>query len=136
MNIIQRIGDQLASIVPGVPIYRENQKGGFKEPSFFVSSINTDVKPELFERQKRTYSYQAVYFPKLKQTKSDMEAMQETLLDHFTVLNEFAYIRNRTFNEVDNTLTMTFNVVLWAKPVEVGPKLKTMEYHGVIAYDK
>lgn len=130
MNIIQRIGDQLTSIVPRVPIYRENQKGGFKEPSFFVSAINTGVKPELFARQKRTHSYQVVYFPKLDKPKADIESMQETLLDNFTVLDGFAHLRNRNFDEVDSTLVVTFDVVLWAAPVDDGTKLQTMKQQG------
>lgn len=127
MNIIERIGNQLAKDVPGVTINRENQTGGFKQPSFFIESINTGVKPELFSRQKRTYSYQIVYFPKLDKPKADIEAMQEKLLDNFTVLDGFAYLRNRSFEEVDLTLTMTFDIILWAQPVDSTTKLKSME---------
>ena len=63
MDIIGRIGQQLKKLFPDTVIYRKNQKGGFQEPSFFVSKITTTRVPELFGRQKRTYQYQLVYFP-------------------------------------------------------------------------
>ncbi|WP_460730492.1 phage tail terminator family protein, partial [Nocardia heshunensis] len=134
MNIIERIGQLLASISPGLPVYRENQKGGFKEPSFYVSAIGSRGQPELFGRQKRTHGYQVVYFPDPNKPNQDMERMEQILLDKFLVLPEFAYIRDRNFSRVDGTLTVDFNIIFWAQPVEGGLKLKTMEYHGVIAY--
>lgn len=136
MNIIERIGQLLGTIAPELPVYRENQKGGFKEPSFYVSAIGTRSNPELFDRQRRTHGYQVVYFPDPNKPNQDMEAMEQLLLDRFLTLPEFAHIRNRNFNRVDGTLTVDFNVVLWAKPVEDDTKLQSMEYHGGIVYDK
>lgn len=122
MNIIDQIGAVLQSLFPDLPIYKEDQKGGFKEPSFFVSSISTGTKPELFDRQKRTYSYQLVYFPTLDKPKADMERMQDFLLDNFTMLPQFATIRNREFQVVDGALTATFDVVIRAYPKNDTPK--------------
>lgn len=136
MNIIERIGQLLAVIAPGLPIYRENQKGGFKEPSFYVSAIGTRSKPELFARQKRTHGYQVVYFPNPDKPNHDMEAIEQLLLSHFLTLPEFAHIRDRDFERVDGTLTVAFNIVLWAQPVEDDTKLQSMEYYGGIVYDK
>ena len=48
MTIIERIGQLLATISPGLPVYRENQSGGFKEPSFYVSAISGRSDPGLF----------------------------------------------------------------------------------------
>lgn len=126
MNIIDRIGQLLASISPGLPVYREKQKGGFKEPSFYVSAIGSRSQPELFGRQKRTHGYQVVYFPDPKKPNADMERMEQLLLDRFLILPEFAYIRERNFNRVDGTLTVDFNVVLWAHPVDDGTKFRKM----------
>ena len=126
MNIIDRIGGLLKSIAPELTVYRENQREGFKEPSFFVSSINTTVKPELFGRQQRTHSYQIVYFPTLQAPKTDMERMQDLLLDNFLALPEFATIRNRSFEVVDGALTMTFEVWIWATPVDNTPKQQAL----------
>lgn len=128
MNIIDQIGAVLASICPDVPIYKEDQKGGFKEPSFFVSSIGTGTLPELFDRQKRTYSYQLVYFPDPDDhPKAKMEQMQDSLLDNLTVLPQFATIRNREFQVVDGALTMTFDVVIRAYPKDDTPKQQTID---------
>lgn len=127
MNIIERIGQLLGAIAPGVPVYRENQKGGFKEPSFYVSAIGSRGQPELFGRQKWTHGYQTVYFPNPKKPNADMERMEQLLLDRFLTLPEFAHIRDRNFGRVDGTLTMDFNVVLWTHPVEDGTKLQKMD---------
>lgn len=114
MNIIDRIGEVLQALFPDITVYREDVESGFIEPSFFVSSIGTRVKPELFTRQKRTYSYQLVYFPKTDMPKADMERMQDLLLGNFLVLPLFATIRNREFQVVDGALTLTFDVVIRA----------------------
>lgn len=127
MNIIERIGQLLETISPGVPIYRDPQKGGFKEPSFYVSAIGSRGQPELFGRQKQTHGYQVVYFPTTTKSNHDMAAMEQLLLDQFLTLPEFAHIRDRNFSRVDGTLTVDFNVVLWVHPVDNTTKLKSME---------
>lgn len=127
MNIIEKIGELLKSIAPELTVYRENQREGFKEPSFFVSQITTTVKPEMFDRQNRKYFYQVVYFPAVERPKTDMANMQDTLLDRFLVLPEFATIRNRSFEVVDGTLTMQFEVWLRAYPEDLTPKQGSLD---------
>ena len=122
MNILSRIAQLLAIIAPGLPIYKENQSGGFKEPSFFVSSIGDSVEPEFFARQKRTHSFQLVYFPNPDKPNSDMGDMKFRLMDQFLELKDFATIRNRDFKPVDGTLTLTFDVWVWAHPQDDTPK--------------
>lgn len=123
MDIVNRIADQLNSLFPNMPIYREQQSGGFKEPSFFIHRITSTVKPELFQRQNRSYHYQLVYFPQTDHPEADMEQMEENLLDRFLSLDEFATIRNREFEEVDGALTMTFMVNLRAYPEDLDTKM-------------
>lgn len=127
MTIIERIGQLLATISPGLPVYRENQSGGFKEPSFYVSAIGSRSDPELFGRQKRTHGYQVVYFPDPEKPNADMEKMEQVLLDRFLTLPGFAHIRDRNFGRVDGTLTLDFNIVLWAQPVDDTPKQQKMK---------
>lgn len=127
MDIIERIGQLLETISPGVPIYRENQKGGFKEPSFYISAIGSRGQPELFGRQKRTHGYQVVYFPTTTKPNHDVAAMEQLLLDQFLTLPEFAHIRDRNFSRVDGTLTVDFNVVLWANRIDSTPKQEKMK---------
>lgn len=127
MDIIERIGQLLGTVAPGVPVYRENQKGGFKEPSFYVSAIGSRSQPELFNRQKRTHGYQVVYFPTTIKPNHDMTAMEQLLLDQFLTLPEFAHIWDRNFSRVDGTLTVDFNVAIWAHPVDNGTKLRKMD---------
>ena len=127
MTIIERIGQLLVTIAPALPVYRENQSGGFKEPSFYVSVIGGRSEPELFGRQKRTHGYQVVYFPDSEKPNVDMEKMEQVLLDQFLTLPEFAHIRDRNFSRVDGTLTLDFNIVLWAQPVDDTPKQQKMK---------
>ena len=136
MAIIDRIGRQLKAIFPDAVVYRKNQKGGFKEPSFFVSKITTTRQPELFNRQKRTYHYQVVYFPDPTNAEPDMERMEEQLLDRFTQLDDFAPVRDMDFSVVDGALTMVFSVTIRAYPEDLTSKQRVLNYHGRIADGK
>jgi len=135
-SIVELIGDELNGLFPEVQINRENREGGFEEPSFFVEKVDTGVKPELFNVQNRKYSYQIVYFPEVKRPKEDMEIMEETLLDKFINLSDYATLRNREFNQSDdNTLQMTFEVWIRAYKPDDTPKQAQMKFYGGIAND-
>ena len=135
-SIVELIGNELHRLFPDVQINRENREGGFEEPSFFVEKVDTGVKPELFNVQNRKYSYQIVYFPEVKRPKEDMEIMEETLLDKFINLSDYATLRNREFNQSDdNTLQMTFEVWIRAYKPDDTPKQAQMKFYGGIAND-
>ena len=135
-SIVELIGKELSQLFPNIQINRENRKGGFEEPSFFVQKVDTGVKPELFNVQNRKYSYQVVYFPKVKRPKEDMEIVEETLLDKFINLSDYATLRNREFNQSDdNTLQMTFEVWIRAYKPDDTPKQEQMKFYGGIAND-
>ncbi|WP_334328440.1 phage tail terminator family protein [Companilactobacillus sp. HBUAS59699] len=137
VSIIDLIGNELSKLFPNIPIYRENQKGGFKEPSFFVEKIITNVNPELFDIQSRSYSYQLVYFPKLDEPKTDIEIVEEILLDNFTQLTDYAVIRNRDFKQSDdNTLLLTFNIQIRAHKIDVSAKQQNMKFKGKITDER
>ena len=131
-NIKDKIAEKLAIICPETPIYKNNQKMGFKEPSFFIVKIGTEVKPEWMNYQFRKYSYQLIYFPDPEDINSDIEAKESILLDTFTELNEFAKIRNREFKVSDDTLQVIFEIWLRAKPVDHTPKQAHMKFKGGI----
>ncbi|WP_055679869.1 phage tail terminator family protein [Secundilactobacillus kimchicus] len=99
----------------------------FKNRHFFVSSIGDQVQPELFSRQKRTHSYQVVYFPDPAKPNSDMNEMKFKLMDQFLELKDFATIRDRNFKPVDGALTVTFDVWVWAYPQDDTPKQQTLK---------
>lgn len=135
-SIVELIGNELHRLFPDVQINRENREGGFEEPSFFVEKVDTGVKPELFNVQNRKYSYQIVYFPEVKRPKEDMEIVEETLLDKFINLSDYATLRNREFNQSDdNTLQMTFEVWIRAYKPDDTPKQAQMKFYGGIAND-
>jgi len=133
-SIVELIGNRLAELFPSVQINRENRKGGFEEPSFFIEKVDTGVKPELFSIQNRKYAYQVVYFPEIERPKENMESVEEVLLDNFTSLKDYATIRNRDFKQSDdNTLQMTFEVWIRAYKVDNTPKQEYMKFKGEIA---
>lgn len=135
-SIVELIGKELSQLFPNVQINRENRKGGFEEPSFFVQKVDTGVKPELFNIQNRKYTYQVVYFPKVDRPNEDMESVEEILLDNFTSLKSYATLRNREFNQSDdNTLQMTFEVWIRAYKPDDTPKQAQMKFYGGIAND-
>ncbi|WP_416353925.1 DUF6838 family protein [Agrilactobacillus fermenti] len=122
------IANELQRLFPAAPIYRENQKGGFQEPSFFITKIMTGSKTELFGIQNRRYHYQLVYFPDPERPKADMEVVEELLLDNFTTLGDSATLRNRqTELSEDYTLQMTFEVWVRATPVDNTPKQRKVQ---------
>ncbi|HCD08231.1 MAG TPA: hypothetical protein DEQ50_08260 [Lactobacillus sp.] len=136
-SIVELIGKELSQLFPNIQINRENRKGGFEEPSFFVKKVDTGVKPELFNIQNRKYIYQVVYFPKVDRPNEDMESVEEILLDNFTSLKSYATIRNRDFKQSDdNTLQMTFEVWIRAHEVDNTPKQENMKFKGGIANGK
>ena len=135
-SIVELIGNELHRLFPDVQINRENREGGFEEPSFFVEKVGTGVKPELFNVQNRKYSYQVIYFPEVRRPKEDMEIVEETLLDKFINLSDYATLRNREFNQSDdNTLQMTFEVWIRAYKPDDTPKQAQMKFYGGIAND-
>lgn len=123
ISIVDLIATELKRIFPRITLYKENQRAGFKEPAFFVEKIMTQVTPELMDYQFRKYHYQLVYFPEPYKPRTDMERVEEILLDQFTKLDQYASIRNREFSQSsDNTLQMTFEVWIRAYPEDTAPK--------------
>ncbi|WP_052004899.1 phage tail terminator family protein [Agrilactobacillus composti] len=136
-SIIELIGNELARLFPQIPIYRESQKAGFKDPSFFLHKIMTQVTPNLLDYQFRRYSYQLVYLPNPAKPKTDIEHMEELLLNNFTALPGYATIRNREFEPNDeNVLLMTFQVWLRAQPIDNTPKQKSITVKEGVAHER
>lgn len=129
-EITEKIANELNRLVPNIPIYRENQRGGFKEPAFFVEKISTAITPNFFGIQVRDNHYQLVYFPDPDKPNENMDAMEEVLADNFVQLSEFAAIHDRNFDRSDGTLLMTFLVSVRAVPVDNVAKQQTLDYQG------
>lgn len=130
VDIVKMIADELVHLRPDLPVYRENQRGGFQEPSFFVNKITTQIKPNLFGIQARDNHYQVVYFPLATKPNTDMDAMEELLKNNFNRLNSFAYVRDLEFSHSDGALLMMFRVSYRAIPADEGVKQQTIDYQG------
>lgn len=130
MNIVERIGQELKRICPEIPVYREQQREGFIEPSFFVEPVNSTLNPELFNYQNRNYGFQVVYFPNPNKPAVDMETIKDILMNNFNTLSDWATLRNRSFNTVDNTLVVNFDVIIRAYPDVKEQKQQEMKYYG------
>lgn len=136
-DLTKRIADEISILVPGTPIYRENQRAGFEEPAFFVEKIMTQVTPELMNYQFRKYHYQLIYFPNPDKPRTDMERVEEILLDQFTSLDRYASIRNREFSQSsDNTLQMTFEVWIRAYPEDDAPKQGSIKIKNGVKHEQ
>ncbi|WP_251855329.1 phage tail terminator family protein [Enterococcus italicus] len=112
MDIIKGIGKQLAKIVSGAVIYRENQPQGFKEPSFYVYEISTLAKDEITNYEMRTHRFCVVYFPDSKKdVNKQIDAMRDTLLDNFLVIDDVNLkLYERKCEPIDGALNFTFKV--------------------------
>ncbi|CAM3206729.1 phage tail terminator family protein [Lactiplantibacillus plajomi] len=134
-DIIKSIAEELVGMGLNLPIYRENQRGGFKEPSFFISKITGHIQPNLFGIQWRDNHYEVVYFPNADGANADMDAMEDFLSDNFTQLQEFAKIRDLNFERSDSTLVATFKVKFRAVPVDQGTKQQSLDFEGGLKHD-
>ncbi|MFR4968022.1 phage tail terminator family protein [Lactobacillus kalixensis] len=130
MTIIERIADELARISPDTTIYTESQPNGFEEPCFFLGRAgNTNIKPEMFDHEVRNIPYQVVYFA---ETTDQLYEMESLLMDNFSVLTDFAYLRNREFNVDTNehTLTCEFDLILRMYKPDRSIKQRSLEINA------
>lgn len=132
MTISERIANELAKTFPDAIIYTESQAEGFEQPSFFISKILTDVQPEFFQVQNRKYHYQIVYFPNPDRVNTDLEQVEEQLLNDFLDLTDFATIRKREFqtDHTNNVLELNFEVWLRMRPVDDEIKQGAVKING------
>ena len=137
MTIVERIAKRISEIFPDVTIYSERQKSGFEVPSFYISKIMMITKNRFFDIQDRHLSYSITYFANPDQPNADMEEVEQKLLNNFTRLDDYATVRNRetTINQDDETLVMSFDLLLNMYKIENGGKLKRIEYSGGIQED-
>ena len=63
-----------------------------------------------------------------------MDEVEQKLLNNFTRLDDYATVRNRetTINQDDETLVMSFDLLLNMYKIENGGKLERIEYSGGI----
>lgn len=113
--MIERIANKLAAIFPDAVIYTENQTSGFQVPSFYISKIMVNSKPELFEIQNRKYFYQIVYFANPETPNADMDNVAELLLNNFCSLEDYATIRNREIHVDTDNETLTLSFEIWVR---------------------
>ena len=133
MTIIERIADELARISPNTTIYTENQPNGFDEPCFFIGRAgNTTLKPELFDYEVRKMPFQVVYFPPEENANEALDQMENILMDNFSVLPDFAYLRNREFNidMNEHTLTYEFDLVLRMYKPDLSLKQRSLDLNA------
>ncbi|MBV6739911.1 hypothetical protein KUE03_05045 [Lactobacillus gasseri CECT 5714] len=134
MTIVERIAKRISEIFPDVTIYSEKQKSGFQVPSFYISKIMTVTKSRFFDIQDRSLSYSITYFANPDRPNADMDEVEQKLLNNFTRLDDYATVRNRetTINQDDETLVMSFDLLLNMYKVESGGKLERIEFNGGI----
>lgn len=128
-EIMQKIADKLAEIMPTATIYTENQTSGFEVPSFYIQKVMTRSKPRTSNIQDRTVTYQVVYFANPDSANADLDKTESLLLDNFTRLGDYATVRNREFNTdtKEETLTMIFDLLLNMYKIEDIPKQRKVD---------
>ena len=105
--VVQTIHNQL----PDIPVYRENMKTAFSEPSFFVSRINAVQNGEPNGFDMRTYSFDVAYFPNPQRPNEDIDNMAEWLMANLKVIQpNYAHAINQEFNVTDGVLHYSFSV--------------------------
>ena len=108
-----------------IPIYRENQKGAFSEPSFFVQRVSLGVTPRLFNHQDRSYRFNVVYFPNPERPNEDMDLMAEWFASDFGKL-PFAHFTERELVRNENELHFSFTLSVAVGIEEAADYLKEL----------
>lgn len=121
------IVQQLDAAHKDIPVYREDMKGGFSEPSFFVQRISLNVDPRPFEQQDRLYRYQIVYFPNPNRPKESLDLMAEWFAENFQVLESVGSLTSRELQVLDEELHFTFVLKVIARADESADLLGSME---------
>lgn len=128
-DIIRGISKTLGTNFSGVKIYSEAIKQGFKEPCFFILTLEGSETPLLGNRAKRNYSFDVHYFP--VNSHSEMQDVAERL---YIVLRQFSLLNgdmmrsvNVKHEVVDGVLHFMFEV----KPIvyyrnETGDIMQTL----------
>lgn len=137
MDITLAVADQLALIVPGATIYRENQEQKFDEPSFYVYEIHANSKDQLMNSQMRSHLYCVMYFPNPDDEdvglKEQCEIMRSKLLDEFERLDSLAIkVSNKEAKIEEDTLNFTFKLRYRVRQQVDLPVLNTLEQEGIL----
>lgn len=127
------ISDTLDQHWPNIPVYLENQEGGFSEPSFYVHRIHVNHTKDFTSWQNRTYSYQVVYFPPELKPNEALDTMAEQLQSNLTEIPGYAKIINPNLTVEEDHLSMTFDINIRAYPEEKDPPFGGMKYQGGVA---
>jgi hypothetical protein len=128
--ITRKIADTLAAAFPEITIYTENITGGFVEPSFFVKQVKMILTPRLFDYQKQIYRYNITYFPKLVDSKEDMENMANELSEKIRMIDGVARLFDRDIEPLDNELHFSFALEVHVKPEEKEKIYQDLEVDG------
>ena len=94
----------------------------------------TVTKSRFFDIKDIRLSFWITYFAYPDSPNSDIEKVEQKLLNNFTRLDDYATVRNReaTINQDDETLVMSFDLRLEMYPVQDGGKLERIEFNGGI----
>lgn len=112
-----------------IPIYREQKKGGFQEPSFFVQRVSLGVTPRIFEQQARDYRFTIVYFPAPDRRNEDMDKMAEWFASEFTRL-PFGHFKDREIVPNEEELHYSFTLSVTVARVQDDTMMNELDVQG------
>ncbi|MGX7196732.1 phage tail terminator family protein [Enterococcus olivae] len=95
-----------------IEVYREEQEGGFSEPSFFVQRLSLGITPRPFDQQDRLYRFHIVYFPEPERPKEDMDLMAEWLAENMQVLDTVGALTERELQVLEGEKELHYSFVV------------------------
>ncbi|WP_353486146.1 phage tail terminator family protein [Apilactobacillus xinyiensis] len=136
VDITGEIINKLYKIAPNSNFYRDNVKGGFKQPAFLINLVSMSLQKQFFKNQDRTYYYQVIYMPEDEDNPStELLAMNNLIMDNFDVLDDFALIKDLDIKSRENLLYIDFNVPVRADYVDKDAKQGSLKYQGGLKED-
>lgn len=129
-DITSLIVQKLDAAHEEIPVYREEMKGGFSEPSFFVQRISMNVDSRPFNQQDRLYRYHIIYFPDPVRPKENMDNMAEWLAENMQVLETVGSLISREIQPLENELHFVFAIKFNARAEETANYMGELEIEG------
>lgn len=141
-TIIENVINGIAGALYGAfgdehTIYTENVKQGFKEPCFYIVSLQPTSEPAIAGHYLRSYPFDIHFFPKdLNNAKDEMYQIAESLflaLEYINILDNSRKGSTMRYEIVDGVLHFFVTYSLYIKPqTDDVPTMANLEYKPTI----
>lgn len=114
-------------------IYTETVEQGFKEPCFFIKSLDPSKTPHPNKQSFREYLFDVMYFPESNETNSEINSVTEDLFEGLEVIEllngDLKRGSNMHAETVDDKLHFFVNFNVLVRKVEQYENMEALEIY-------